>query len=122
MCHSRDNAVDWEGEVLLCLVVIGDVIASVGVDFSECSSLTYDETCVVRCSEGDEGAGDRNVTKFIQGSNGYVEGSLKRAEVLAGLFTNRRLVTCMLSWDDHFFQIARNVSGTQVQTAAVCSL
>ena len=48
--NSSDNTVDWEGEVPLCLVVTCDVIASVRVDFSECFSLTYNETCVVRCS------------------------------------------------------------------------
>ena len=49
---------------------------SFGIDFSECLSLTYNETCVVRYSVRDTGAGDRNVTEFLRGSNGHLHGSL----------------------------------------------
>ena len=62
--NSSDNTVSWEGEVPLCLVVAGDINASSRVDFSEYFSLTYNETCAVRSSEGDTGADDRNVTEF----------------------------------------------------------
>ena len=51
-----------EGEVPLCRVVTGDVIASSRVDFSICFSLTYRQTSVVRSSVSDTGAGDKNPT------------------------------------------------------------
>ena len=40
---------------------------SFGIDFSDCFSLTYNETCVVRFSVEDTGTGHRNVTEFMLG-------------------------------------------------------
>ena len=85
-------------------------------------SATYKETCVVRCSLGDTGAGDRNVTEYTRDGNGHLQGSLECAEELAELSTIRMLAKCVLPSDDHFVQTDGNVSGTQVQTTAACSL
>ena len=87
---------------------------SFGIDFSECFSLSYNETCVIRYLVGDTGAGDRNVTEFFRGSNGHVQGSLEPAK----LSTIRLSAECVLRRDDHFVQTDGDVSGTQVQTTA----
>ena len=59
--NSSDNTVEWEGsKVPLCLEVTCDVIASLTVDSSERFNLAYNETCIVRCSFGDTGVGDKN--------------------------------------------------------------
>ena len=52
----------------------------------------------------------------------YLQGSLEGAEKRPELFTVRMLVKCVLSWDDHFVQTDGDVSGTQVQTTAACSM
>ena len=60
-CDGSNNPADWKGEHPVCLEDTGDVIASLRVDFSECFSLTYNETSVVRCSVGYTGVGDKNI-------------------------------------------------------------
>ena len=65
-CDSSDNPVDWNGEAPICLEVTCDIIASLRVDSSECFSITYNETCVVRCSLGYLGVGDTNVPRVYR--------------------------------------------------------
>ena len=95
-CNSSDNTVDWEGEVPLCLVVTCDVIASLRVDFSECFSLTYYETCVVRCSVGYTGVGDKNIPEFTSDSDGHFQGPLECAEESLEVSTVRTLAQRVL--------------------------
>ena len=102
--NSSDNTVDWEGKVPLCLVVTCDVIASSRKDFSECFSLTYNETCVVRCSVGYTGVGDKNIPEFMGDSDGHLKGSLECAEKSLELSTVRTLAERVLPCDEHFVQ------------------
>ena len=105
--NGSDNTVHWEDEVPLCLVVTWDVIASLRVDFSEFSSFTHNETCVVRCSVGYPGVGDKNVTEFT-GNSGHFQGSLESAEESLELSTVRTLAERVLLCDEHFVQTNGN--------------
>ena len=102
--NSSDNTVHWEDEVPLCLVVTWDVIASLRVDFSECFSFTNNETCVVRCSAGYTGVGDKNTTEFMGDSDGHFQGSLECAEESLELSTVRTLAERVFPCDEHFVQ------------------
>ena len=95
---------------------------SFGIVCSECSSLTYNETCIVRCLVGDTGVGDKNTIEFFGDSDGHLQGIAECAEESLELSTFRALVERLLSCDEHFVQTDGNESGTQVQTAAACSL
>ena len=77
---SSDNTVSWEDEVPLCLVVTWDVLASLRVDFTECFSLTFNETCVVRCTVFYTLVGDKNTTECMGDNDGHFQGSLECAE------------------------------------------
>ena len=89
---SSGNTVDWVGEVPLCQVATGDVIASLRVDFSECFGLTYQETSVVRHSVGDAGAGNQNHIEFLRGGHGHLHGSLECAGERAKLIVHHSKV------------------------------
>ena len=115
--NSSDNTVDWEGDVPLCLVVNCDVIASLRVDFSKCFSLACNETCVVHCSVGYTGVDDKNTLEFKGDSDVHLHGS----ESLE-LSTVQALAELVLPREDHFVQTDGDVSGTQMQTTAACSL
>ena len=97
-------------------MVIWDVIAPLRVDFSECFSFTYNETCVVRCSVGYTGVGDNNTTEFIGDSDGHFQGSFECAEESLELSTVRTLAERVLSCDEHFVQINGNkfLQGTEL--------
>ena len=79
-------------------------------------------TCVTgsTCVETDMGGSWQLISTGFGGHT--LQGSLEGAEQRAELFTIRMLVKYVLSWDDHFVQTDDNVSGTQVQTTAACSL
>ena len=64
------------------------------MDFSECFSLTYNEMCVVHCSAGYTGVGDKNTPEFIGDSDDHLEGSLECAEASLELSTVRVLAKC----------------------------
>ena len=66
--------------------------------------------------------GEKNTTEFTGDSYGHLQGSLKCAEESLELSTVRVLVERVLPRDDHFVQTDGDVSGTQVQTTAACSL
>ena len=89
-------------------MVTWDVIASFRVDFSECFSFTYNETCVVRCSVGYTGVGDKNTTEFKGDSHGHFQGSLERAEESLELSTVRTLAERVFPCDEHFVQTNGN--------------
>ena len=120
--NSSDNTVEWKGEVPLCLVVTCDVIAPLTVDFSERFNLTCNETCVVHRSVGYTGVGDKNTPEFIGESDGHLQGSMECAEESLELSTVRVLAERVFVSDDQFVQRDGDMSGTQVQTTAACSL
>ena len=122
-CTERHQTVLNETSTLTCACDRCDnpLCLSFGIDFSECFSLTYNETCVVRCSVGDTGAGDRNVTEFLRGSDGHLQGPLECPEELAELSTIRLSAECVCL-GTIIIQTGGNVSGTQVQTTDACSL
>ena len=78
--------------------------ASLRVDFSKCFSLTYNETCVVRCSAGCTGVDDKNTPEFTGDSDGHVQGSLECAEESLELSTVRTLAEGVLPWNEHFVE------------------
>ena len=96
-------------------MVTCDVIASLIVDSSECSSFTYNETCVVRCSVDYTGVGGKNIPELTRDSDGHLQGSLECAEESLESSTFRTLAERVLLCDDHFVQTDGDVSGTQVQ-------
>ena len=102
--NSGDNTLHWEDEVPLCLAVTGDVIASLRVDFSECFSISYNETRVVRCSVGYTRVGDKNASEFTGHSDGHFQGYLVSLE----LSTVRTLAERVLPCDEHFVQTNGN--------------
>ena len=94
------------------------VIDSLRADFFECFSLPYNETCVVRCST----VGNKDIPEFTDDSDGHLQGSLECAEESLEFSTVRTLAERVLPCDDHFLQTDGDVSGSQVQMTAACSL
>ena len=50
---------------------------SFGIDSSECSSLIYNEMCIVRCLVNDTGVGYKNTIELIGDSDGHLQDSLE---------------------------------------------
>ena len=122
-CAEGYQAVSNETSSLTCAYDRCDnhPCLSFDIDFSECSSLTHNETCVVRYLVGDTGVGDKSTTELIGDSDGHLQGSLTCAEESLELSTVRVLVERVVPRDDHFVQTNGDVSGTQGQTTAACS-
>ena len=75
---------------------------------TECFSFTYNETCVVRCSVGYRGVGDKNTTEFMGDSDGHFQGSLECVEESLELSTVRTLAERVLPCDERFVQTNGN--------------
>ena len=117
-CAEGYQAVSNETSALTCVCdrCANPPCLSFGIDCSECFRLTYNETCIVHCLVGDTGVDDKNTTELKGDSDGHLQDSLGCAE------ESRALAGRVLLRDDHFTRTDSNVSGTQVQTTAACSL
>ena len=117
-CAEGYQAVSKETSALTCVCdrCANPRCLSFGIDCSECFRIIYNETCIVRCLVGDTGVDDNDTTELKGDSDGHLQDSLGCAE------ESRALAGPVLLRDDHFTRIDSNVSGTQVQTTAACSL